>query len=962
MKRLLLLSSAFLLVVFNCASFYAQAPVCHSLTAGGLTYSQDFDTLAISGLSSTVPGGFGFVESGTNANMTYGANNGGSSTGNTYSYGVDLSSERAFGGLQSSSLLPIVGACFTNNTGSVISSFQITYDGEQWRLGATARGPDRIDFQFSTDATSLSTGTWTDFDGLDFSSPNTTTGGILDGNAAANRIAGISGLISSLSIANGSTVYIRYNNFDASGSDDGLAVDNFNLTATLADTTPPVITYSSFGNTGSTANRVLVVTVTDAVAVASGGVSPRIYFRKNAGAYFSTQCSLTSGGPLSGTYDCTVDNALIGGVTAGDVVGYFVIAQDTSGSVASNPSGVVAANVNSVTTPPTPNTYTILQTFAGALSVGTGETITSLTNNGGLFQLMNAGTISGNTTVNITTDLTAETGTHSLNQQVEEGAGNWTIFFQASGGPRLISGSNSTALITLNGADRVTFSGLAFGPLGLTFRNTGDGATLSFVNDATSNSVLACTIEGATVSNSSGVVFIGAGPVSGNDNISITDSTIRDRTAPAGLPAYLIYNGTGGGQRNSNTTIMNNQLVNYSQSGIFNVFADNITISGNTISQTASRTTGLSAIQVLLADGSNTVSQNTIRDHSTTSSFIGLDVQGSVGTLSVSANRIFNIDNSTGSSFVFIGMWIQGNSPAFAATLVNNMISIVPSTPSSQLILGIRDSRTAGSLDMNHNSVLLGGTATGTNSWTFRRDAGAATTASLIGNLLFNNRTGGGVDHFAIGDQSAGAGSWSSDYNIFVGTSSTPANFFDYGTSASGTPVDFATWKTGPPARDANSLASVAGAGPFNVANMFVSPNDLHLRVVGNNPAINAGTNTGLTTDFDGQERPFNGAYDIGADEVQSVPTAADVSIGGRISNNNGQGIRNIRVTISGGNLSEQRTALTGSFGYFRFDGLRAGQTYVVHVSGKRYVFAESSRVVTLVDDLADIDFVGQSR
>ena len=678
--------------------------------------------------------------------------------------------------------------------------------------------------------------------------------------------------------------------------------------AESGDAISPLITYSSFGNTGSTANRVLSASISDDVAVASGGVSPRIYFRKNAGPYSSSQCSLTSGTAQSGTYGCTIDNSLIGGVTIGDVVGYFVIAQDTSGNVASNPSGAVAANVNSVTTPPAANTYTILQTFTGSISVGTGETITSLTNNGGLFQQMNNGTISGNTVVNLTSDLTAETGTHPLLQINEEGVGNWTIFFQASGGPRLIEGSSASALINLNGADRVTFSGLAFGPGGLTFRNTGNGATFRFINDAVSDSILACVVEGATTSNVSGVVYIGSGPVSGNDNISVTDSTIRDRTAPAGVPTYLIYNdGSGGVGTNSNTTIANNQLINYTHSGIFNVFADNITISGNTISQTSARVGGLYGIQILVTLGTNTVTQNSIHDHNTGSSFVGLDIQSASGTTTVSANRIFNIDNSTGGSFVFAGVTLSGTNPASSVIMVNNMISIVPSTPSSQPVFGVRDARTAGSLNMNYNSILLGGTATGTNSWAFRRNAGASTIVSLTGNILFNNRTGGGVDNFAIGDESGGGGSWSSDYNIFVGTGSTPTNFFDYGGAA----VDFAAWKTGPPTRDANSIAAVAWTGPFNVANMFVSANDLHLTNASNNPAVNAGTNTGLATDFDGQVRPFNGIPDIGADEIQSVPTAADVSLSGRIVTATGQGIRNIRVTISGGSLTEPRTALT---------------------------------------------------
>ena len=85
----------------------------------------------------------------------------------------------------------------------VSTSLEIAYTGEQWRLGTASRA-DRIDFEYSTDATTLSNGTWTGVDTLDFTSPFTTTTGALDGNAAANRTA-ISSTISSLNIPAGAT-------------------------------------------------------------------------------------------------------------------------------------------------------------------------------------------------------------------------------------------------------------------------------------------------------------------------------------------------------------------------------------------------------------------------------------------------------------------------------------------------------------------------------------------------------------------------------------------------------------------------------------------------------------------------------------------------------------------------------------------------------------------------------------
>jgi len=93
--------------------------------------------------------------------------------------------------------------------------------------------------------------------------------------------------------------------------------------------------------------------------------------------------------------------------------------------------------------------------------------------------------------------------------------------------------------------------------------------------------------------------------------------------------------------------------------------------------------------------------------------------------------------------------------------------------------------------------------------------------------------------------------------------------------------------------------------------------------------------------------------------ELAFLPlTASDVSLSGRVTTADGRGIRNARVLISGNSLPVSVVATTGSFGYFSFSGLPAGETYVVTVNSQRYTFSVPSRVITLVDNLADVDFV----
>ena len=205
-------------------------PASGQISITSATYFQDFNGLANTDTSGTVPLGWAFNETGSYANAFYTAADGSSTKGDTYSFGSGLSTERALGCLRSTNLISTVGASFINATGNTINELTIEYTGEQWRLGKRGR-VDRLDFQYSLNATSLTTGNWTDFDALDFTTPDTTgTVGKLDGNVDANK-TNITATITGLSIPVGASFWIRWNDFDATGSDDGLGIDDFYLRA-----------------------------------------------------------------------------------------------------------------------------------------------------------------------------------------------------------------------------------------------------------------------------------------------------------------------------------------------------------------------------------------------------------------------------------------------------------------------------------------------------------------------------------------------------------------------------------------------------------------------------------------------------------------------------------------------------------------------------------------------------------
>lgn len=210
------------------------AQLCAQLS--GVNFSENFNTLSTTGSNnSAVPSEFAYNES--PGNLVYAADNGSSSAGDTYSYGLTGSSDRALGELTSSTVRSRVGACFVNNTNHPITSFLIGYTGEQWRLAVNGGTGDRLDFQYSTDATSLSTGTYIDVDTLDFTSPNSSTAGALNGNSAGNRHVFAPFAITPPSpIQPEKTFYIRWEPTLVAGTNtnDGLAIDDFSIGAALA--------------------------------------------------------------------------------------------------------------------------------------------------------------------------------------------------------------------------------------------------------------------------------------------------------------------------------------------------------------------------------------------------------------------------------------------------------------------------------------------------------------------------------------------------------------------------------------------------------------------------------------------------------------------------------------------------------------------------------------------------------
>ena len=93
----------------------------------------------------------------------------------------------------------------------------------------------------------------------------------------------------------------------------------------------------------------------------------------------------------------------------------------------------------------------------------------------------------------------------------------------------------------------------------------------------------------------------------------------------------------------------------------------------------------------------------------------------------------------------------------------------------------------------------------------------------------------------------------------------------------------------------------------------------------------------------------------------QFAPTAAAVSIGGRVVTVQSNGIRNVTVTLTDAN-GTSRTARTGKFGLFRFDNAATGGLYIISVYAKHYRFDQPTRVLTVLEEITDLEFIASDR
>ena len=87
--------------------------------------------------------------------------------------------------------------------------------------------------------------------------------------------------------------------------------------------------------------------------------------------------------------------------------------------------------------------------------------------------------------------------------------------------------------------------------------------------------------------------------------------------------------------------------------------------------------------------------------------------------------------------------------------------------------------------------------------------------------------------------------------------------------------------------------------------------------------------------------------------QIAFAPSAANVSISGKVLTANGASLTNAMVILTDQD-GNSRTTKTSAFGYFRFDEVEAGQIYIISVNSKRYQF--TPQIISVNEEITELN------
>ena len=630
------------------------------------------------------------------------------------------------------------------------------------------------------------------------------------------------------------------------------------------DLSAPVIAYVPFDNTASTTPRVLEATITDASGVPTSGIGlPVLYWNVNGGAYTAVTAAWVSVNDYTFTFG--------GGVTTGDVVGYYVVAQDQAvpANIGANPSGGASgytANPPAVSTPPVPpNTYTIVQGLGGLVTVGTGGTYPSLTGVGGLFADINGKVVTSNITAHVLSNLT-ETGLNALNQWAEDGAGNYTVTIKP--GPSvnpLISGDFNGGLIRLNGADRVIIDGSNAGTTSrnMTIQNNStltNSAVIAVQSlgsnmGATDNTIKNCIIIGGEIGTTTSIQTFG---------IHVAGTTISNSAT---------------GPDNDNLTIQNN-IIKKARYGIYARSTavlnanDNLLITQNEIGSTnPAEYVTFRGIDITNAQNAE-VSRNYIFNmkQALSASNAGIDIGAGVNGSVINANRIEGVYSESTSGYGAYGINFSSSTSVDNNFVTNNIINDIRavnySTGSTtfnafgiRLVGGTNTRIYHNTVNLFGDITIVSGSPSQPNSAALIVTSTSVTGLHVVNNILVNTNTffSGTPKTYSIWVPASFSGFATINHNDYYGIAGAPTTYY-VGRQGSTDYTALADWQ----------LYTGQDGSSKNVDPLFVNPvSDL-------TPANAALDNTGMflvDVPYDFNNVLRTNPPDIGAIEFGNNPT-----------------------------------------------------------------------------------------
>lgn len=95
----------------------------------------------------------------------------------------------------------------------------------------------------------------------------------------------------------------------------------------------------------------------------------------------------------------------------------------------------------------------------------------------------------------------------------------------------------------------------------------------------------------------------------------------------------------------------------------------------------------------------------------------------------------------------------------------------------------------------------------------------------------------------------------------------------------------------------------------------------------------------------------------------QLAPTAAPVSLSGRVFSGKGLGIiRRVQIRLLDTMTGIERTTQTNQRGFYRFDELEVNRFYIVRAESRNFVFIPDSYFLALTEDREDLNFTGNGQ